>query len=136
MQGRTVYGGIGAALAVEATRRAVPGLGPLRSAQIAFIGPGSGRRGLWAAGRRAGRSVTFVSVEVSDGGSGIATRALLCFGAARPSTLSYLSLPMPSVPPAQECPPLSFAQGASGYLTHFEARAAGPGAAGRGPPTA
>ncbi|MGD9799873.1 MAG: acyl-CoA thioesterase domain-containing protein, partial [Parvularculaceae bacterium] len=42
LQGRTVYGGMTAALCLEAAQRAVPGLPPLRSAQVSFIGPAEG----------------------------------------------------------------------------------------------
>ena len=42
MQGRTAYGGLSAALALEAAIRSQPDLPPLRSAQIAFVGPLAG----------------------------------------------------------------------------------------------
>ena len=43
LQGRTVYGGLGAALCLEATQRSIPDLPPLRSAQVSFAGPATGR---------------------------------------------------------------------------------------------
>ena len=39
LQGRTAYGGLSSALALHAAQGIEPDLPPLRSAQIAFIGP-------------------------------------------------------------------------------------------------
>jgi acyl-CoA thioesterase len=41
-QGRTTYGGLSAALCVEAALRTFPDAPPLRSAQFAFVGPAAG----------------------------------------------------------------------------------------------
>ncbi len=133
-QGRTVYGGLVAALAVETVQRAVPGLGPLRAAQFAFVGPVSGSLALTPTVLRAGRSVTFVSVDV-HGEAGLATRALLCFGTARRSVLAHTALPMPAVPPPEECGVLLEGL-APAFIGHFDARLALPGGFGSGSPTA
>ena len=42
MQGRTAYGGISAAIALQAALDAEPGPQPLKCAQISFVGPVSG----------------------------------------------------------------------------------------------
>ncbi len=126
MQGRTVYGGLTAALAVGTAQRAVPGLGALRSAQFAFVGPASGVLTLTPTVLRAGRSVTFVSVDAAGPG-GLATRVLLCFGSARPSILSHTALPMPAIPEPDACPALTEASDAPRYLAQFDARLAGSG---------
>ena len=42
LQGRTAYGGASAAIALTAIKAAFPDLPPLRSAQIAFVGPLAG----------------------------------------------------------------------------------------------
>ena len=42
MQDRTAYGGLSAAIALEAAIRSQDDLPPLRSAQIAFVGPLAG----------------------------------------------------------------------------------------------
>ncbi|HVY03310.1 MAG TPA: acyl-CoA thioesterase domain-containing protein, partial [Caulobacterales bacterium] len=41
-QGRTAFGGVSAAICVEAALRALKDAPPLRSAQFAFIGPAGG----------------------------------------------------------------------------------------------
>jgi len=72
-QGRTAYGGLTAALALAAARQ-VGGeyLPPLRSAQVAFVGPMYGEVELRARVLRAGRNVTWISAEVlRDGGVGL-----------------------------------------------------------------
>ncbi|HEY5336751.1 MAG TPA: acyl-CoA thioesterase domain-containing protein [Rhizomicrobium sp.] len=43
LQGRTAYGGLSAALCVEAAKRALPDLPPLRSTQFTLIGPAAAR---------------------------------------------------------------------------------------------
>jgi hypothetical protein len=55
-QGRTAFGGLSAALCVEAALRAVPDAPPLRSAQFAYIGPASGRVSTTTNTLRRGRS--------------------------------------------------------------------------------
>jgi acyl-CoA thioesterase len=125
LQGRTAYGGLSAALCVEAARRAVPDLPPLRSAQFTFIGPASGPLSAEAKVLRRGKSAVFVSVDLS-GDAGIATHALLSFGVARPSVISRQTLAMPTVKSFDEAEPffpgdrptISFQQ-------HFESRLAG-----------
>ena len=42
LQGRTAYGGLSAALCLEATKRSHEDLPPLRSAHFCFIGPAMG----------------------------------------------------------------------------------------------
>src|SRR4029079_8577177 len=65
LQGRTIYGGLSAALAIEAAQRLSPDLPPLRGAQIAYVGPSSGSLSIRPQMLRAGRSASFVSVAVS-----------------------------------------------------------------------
>lgn len=125
LQGRTTYGGMSAALCVEAACRAVPGLPPLRSAQFAFIGPASGELTMTPQVLRRGKSAVFVGVDLT-GEAGLATRALLSFGAARPSIIAYDALEMPKVTPVADSPPF-FANDRPtiGFQSHFESRIAG-----------
>src|SRR5271154_1917854 len=79
LQGRTAYGGLSAALCVEAARRAVPELPALRSAQFTFIGPASGPLSAKVEVLRRGKSAVFAGVDLT-GDAGLATRAVLGFG--------------------------------------------------------
>ena len=58
-QGRTLYGGITAALCHEAALRMGDAPPPLRSAQLAFIGPAGGTLRLGPQLLRQGRSITY-----------------------------------------------------------------------------
>jgi acyl-CoA thioesterase len=64
LQGRTAYGGFSAALALHAAQQSDDDLPPLRSAQVAFIGPLSGDIVLRASRLRRGRNAAFVQVDV------------------------------------------------------------------------
>ncbi len=123
LQGRTVYGGLGAALCLEAARREFADLPPLRSAQFAFIAPASGRLTMRPAVLRKGKSTVFAGVDLF-GEAGLATRAMLCFGAARASALAHRALPAPTVKPPQHCD--NFFAGAPPqlhFLVHIDGRA-------------
>lgn len=88
-QGRTAYGGITTATALAAARATMPqGLPALRSAQVSFIGPASGRLQYQVQPLRAGKSVTSVGVDVS-GREGLAARLTLLFAQDRPSRVIH-----------------------------------------------
>ena len=72
LQGRTLFGGLSAALAVEASERAFPDLPPLRSAQFAFAGPAEGELRLEPKMLRRGRSAAFLLRGGSDPVDGVA----------------------------------------------------------------
>ena len=82
LQGRTTYGGLSAALCHHAGKRSARDM-PLRSAQIAFVGPAAGDVSLKVEVLRAGKSSTYVGVDLF-GELGLATRAIFVFGSARP----------------------------------------------------
>lgn len=88
MQGRTAYGGLSAALALEAARRCDPGLPPLRSCQIAFVAPLAGRVAVTATLLRRGRTAAFVQADIS-GEAGLGLRANFVFMAEQPSTIVH-----------------------------------------------
>jgi len=135
LQGRTAYGGLSAALCVETALRAVPDLPPLRSAQFTLIGPASGPLTATPSVLRRGKSSVFVGVDLT-GEAGLAARAVLSFGVARPSAIAYQALPMPRVKSIAQSESF-FPQGRSTitFQQHFESRMAGgtrpvtPGAA-------
>ncbi|HUR39711.1 MAG TPA: thioesterase family protein [Verrucomicrobiae bacterium] len=86
LQGRTVFGGLQAAIALRAMRTLVPDL-PLRTLQGTFLAPvGAGTVRAAATVLRTGKSATHVEARIVDGD---ATLALLVgvFGAARESAV-------------------------------------------------
>jgi acyl-CoA thioesterase len=99
MQGRTAYGGFSAALALEAALRSEPDLPPLRSAQVAFIGPLAGEVTVTATKLRRGRNAAFLQSDVvSEAGLGM--RATFVFMAALQSKAALDTAPRaPSSPP-------------------------------------
>jgi acyl-CoA thioesterase len=123
-QGRTLYGGMTAALAYEAVKRAHAELPPLRSAQFAFIGPASGRLRFSTTLLRRGRSSTIIAADCANE-EGIAARALFVFGAARESKLVHDYLPLPEVPAPDACPLFrKSAPTRPGFWDNFETRLA------------
>lgn len=104
MQGRTTYGGMSAALCLEAALRAFPDAPPLRSALVSFIGPAGGDVTARASVLRQGKSVTFIEADVR-GEKGIATRCTFAFGGARPSRFNETFTPPHKMPPPEQCPP-------------------------------
>lgn len=97
-QGRTLYGGANAALALAAARAMLPGLPPLRSLQLAFVGPIAERVSFKPRLLRQGRSASFVAVEAWSGGA-LATQILLLFAHGRDSAVDKPARTAP--PPAQ-----------------------------------
>lgn len=100
MQGRTTYGGLTAALCLEAARGLVDDL-PLRSAQVAFVGPSGGEVSLKPRLLRRGKNTAFVSVDMTQE-QGFASQCIFAFGKARESSLGFQDLPMPDVPGPEE----------------------------------
>ena len=85
-QGRTAYGGLSAALALEGAKRLVDDLPPLRSAQIAFVGPVGGEVRVLPRLLRQGRNATWIAVEIV-GESGVGLVATFVFMQALPSSV-------------------------------------------------
>lgn len=123
-QGRTLYGGISAALCLAAAERAFPDLPPLRSAQVSFVGPASGQVELRAELLRRGKSAAFVSADLLSDGQ-IGTRSVFCFGAARPSAYARAADPAPAdLPRPDACAPF-FPDGVGpAFRQHFDMRLA------------
>jgi acyl-CoA thioesterase len=104
-QGRTLYGGMTAALAWAMVGRTLPGLPPLRSAQIAFVGPAAGQLSIAPVLVRQGRSAAFLRVSVA-GEAGPAAECLFSCGAPRDSRVLHRSDAAPAVPRPDACEPL------------------------------
>lgn len=135
LQGRTAYGGLSAALCLEATNRSLTDLPPLRSAQFCFVGPATGQLNISASVLRKGKSTVLVDADL-DGDSGLAVRSTFCFGAGRTSAQDYVSLVMPQVAAPAGCPSYYTWPNRPNFMSHFDGRlAAGarPGTPGASP---
>ena len=87
-QGRTVFGGLIAALANAAMRTGIPADRPLRALQIVYVGPNSpGAIDFAPQVLRAGKAVTLASCTVRSGGETSATVTAM-YGTARTSMLN------------------------------------------------
>jgi len=100
-QGRTLYGGMTAALSLAAARNQFPDLPPFRSANINFIGPVSADPQFSSRLLRQGRNVTSVITDSHVEDHCVASSTFL-FGALRPSSIS-VTLPAPDAPPPEAC---------------------------------
>ena len=78
LQGRTAYGGLSAALALQAAKQIASDLPPLRSAQIAFVGPVTGTVEARPRLLRRGRNAVWIAVELG-GDTGIGLVATFVF---------------------------------------------------------
>lgn len=124
-QGRTLYGGMTAALAYEAVRRSHAELGPLRSAQLTFIGPASGRLRFTSTLLRRGRSSALIAAECFNE-EGPAARAVFVFAPARESQVAHNFLPMPKVARPEDVGAFRKEGGTAprGFWNNFETRLA------------
>jgi acyl-CoA thioesterase len=123
-QGRTLFGGLSACLAVLSAKRAFPELPSLRSAQFTFIGPATGALFLTPSLLRTGKSATFIEVEGRTETNTV-LRATLVFGIARRSSRSYNALPMPHASPPGALPKLVREPFAPTFSHQFETQIAG-----------
>ncbi|HUO93870.1 MAG TPA: thioesterase family protein [Rhizomicrobium sp.] len=122
-QGRTLFGGLLAALAAAAARDAFPDLPPLRSAQLAYLAPATPELSLRPALLRAGKSSSFVRVDMQAAGE-LALTATLMFGSARRSSHLYRGLAFPDVAPPGQLPDYFDPLFAPGFSRQFDARLA------------
>lgn len=126
-QGRTAYGGIlsalGVAAAIDAHAGAMP---PLRSAQVAFIGPATGRLRFSPQVLREGRSVVNMGVDV-HADDALAARLMLVFGRARDSAVAHDSDDRPTVKVPEAYPEFDLARMpfAPAFTANFQVRPAG-----------
>lgn len=105
MQGRTSYGGFSSALALEAAQRLAPDLPPLRSAQVAFVGPLAGEVQVRARLLRRGKNATWATAEIA-GETGVGLTATFVFMGPVESALHLHEVPLPAgvIPPGQAAP--------------------------------
>ena len=96
MQGRTAYGGISAALALDAVMRDHPGDAPLRSAQISFVGPVGGECAVDTRLLRQSKSSRFASADLTSE-AGYGTNGLFSFMNNRTSHIDHRQIAAPDV---------------------------------------
>ncbi len=124
-QGRTLYGGLTAALCARAAQLCVDSPAPLRALQLAFVGPATGRVRFVPTVLRRGRSATFVGVDgFTD--AGLCARATLTYGLARDSPIAHDRAGATDVPEPEACTPLPAGAGPA-FLAHFDVRPAAGG---------
>ena len=100
MQGRTTYGGLTAALSFQGALELVSDI-PIRSAQVAFVGPVGGDVTIRPTLLRRGKNTAFVSVDITSE-TGVAAQSIFAFGLARESSLHFDDMPMPTVRAPEE----------------------------------
>ncbi|WP_421856087.1 thioesterase family protein [Oceanicaulis sp.] len=126
-QGRTVYGGLSAALCLHG---ALPHAGgrPLRSAQISFVGPSEGEIEVTAEKLREGRTACSVRSRLTSQ-AGIGLETVFTFCGERESALSLDPAPMPAraTAPTEASERLTFPEGAPGFTRNFDFIWAGGG---------
>lgn len=115
LQGRTAYGGLSTALALAAAKRIEPDLPPLRSAQVAFVGPLAGPVSVTATKLRRGRNAAFIQADVTSE-AGLGLRTTFVFMAALQSAIDHDATAL-----AQHMPPAADAQLYTGPPDFFTA---------------
>jgi acyl-CoA thioesterase len=124
-QGRTAYGGVSSALALEAARRLADDLPPLRSAQVSFIGPLSGEVNVQARMMRRGRNASWVQADVSGEG-GVGLSATFVFMSAMESALHLNDFPSPARVQPEDASGGDYLRGMPDFLPNFDWRHALP----------
>ncbi|SFW29810.1 MULTISPECIES: thioesterase family protein [Pseudomonas] len=125
-QGRTIFGGLSAALSLEAVLRERPqGFPPFKSAQVSFIGPVTQAQTFDTSVLREGRSVTSVSVDCKSGDE-LALRTTLLFAQPRASRITHEAWGCPLVEEASRYTTLALDNTiAPACAFNFEMRPAG-----------
>lgn len=121
-QGRTAYGGLTAALMLQAARARAPDT-PLRSALINFTGPVTGDPALSAAPLRAGRNVTTVEAKAALEGACVGA-GVFSFGQSRESSVVQ-DAPAPDAGTPDSYPdfmPPDYARFAPAFFSNFDVR--------------
>jgi len=120
LQGRTLFGGLQAAIALRAMRTLVSGT-PLRSLQTTFIGPVPGGR-VEARARvlRTGKSTTHVEARIVNGEETLAL-VVGVFGSARESAVKIVA-EQPAVDASRAIEMKYIAGAMPAFTQHFKAR--------------
>ena len=123
-QGRTLYGGMTAAMSAQAAALFAGPLPPLRSLQFTFVGPAAGDLVFRPLVLRRGRSATVIGVDCVSEGQ-LAARGALSYGAARESAIRHASRRDETAPAPDACEPfMPRDREARGFFQNFEMRLA------------
>jgi len=123
-QGRTLYGGMTAAMSAHVASQFAAPLPPLRCAQFSFVGPAAGALVFRPLLLRQGRTATGIGVDCFSDGQ-LAARGVLTYGAARPSVVRHeRRLETPAPAPEQCAPFLDPARSGAGFFQNFDLRLA------------
>ena len=119
MQGRSLFGGIQAAVGWRAMRTLVPAALPLRTLQMTFIEPvPSGTVTASARVLRAGKNTMHIEAQLQDGNQ-LQASMIAVFGSARASAVRHDVPPPP--PPAFAGKPLRFVPGVTpSFMQQFK----------------
>jgi acyl-CoA thioesterase len=124
-QGRTVFGGLQAAIALRAMRSLVPDPAgaPVRTLQVVFIAPvPPGEVRVDTRLLRSGKSASQVEARIYDGDQ-LACLAVAIFGAPRSSVVAVGPAEVQPARPAAEVPAAPFLRGVMpDFLQHVESR--------------
>jgi acyl-CoA thioesterase len=119
LQGRTAYGGVSTALALHAAQQSDVDLPPLRSAQVAFIGPLSGDVVIRSMRLRRGRNAAYVQADV-ESEAGLGLRATFVFMGTVPSSVDHQVVTTPDFPaPTPDTPVFNGFKGVN-FTRNFE----------------
>lgn len=119
-QGRTLFGGLQAALLVRAMRTLVADEAPLRVLQTSFVGPvPAGSMRLTAQVLRQGKSVTHVDARIVDEGGAVGCTALGVFGKGRASGIAIAPTWPAVAKTPEQSPRLPHVRGISPQFTRF-----------------
>ncbi len=120
-QGRSIFGGLQAAFAVQTMRAHVDPAIPLRTIQVTFVGPIAGVMTAATSVLRTGRNTTQVETRIT-GAEGLATIVIAVFGKPRTSAASVIpqqpAIERPARPFEMRYIPGLF----PAFLQHFKAR--------------
>lgn len=119
LQGRTAYGGLSVALAYAAARRIADDLPPLRSVQVAFVGPLADLVSADPVLLRRGKNSAFIGCDVG-GEAGLGLRAMFLFAASRPSALAWSDLAPPPQYDRMKGDVRGVAQNIPSFIANFE----------------
>ena len=122
MQGRSVFGGVQAALALRAMRAHVPAQTPLRTLQITFVAPIAGQLRARATVLRAGANAVHVEARLAGIDGALAMLAIGVFGTPRASAVSIAPLQL-AVSPQDTTVELGYVRDEMpAFIQHFDAR--------------